>query len=232
MKEIDLSKRLSRVKQMIPDNINCVADIGSDHAYLPCKICLERPDVKAIAGEVNEGPYRAAVKQVEAMELSNRIDVRLGDGLEVLSPEEVDCVTIAGMGGTLITNILKNGINKLSEAKALVLQPNIDASSIREFAIEQQYEIVNEDVIEEDGYIYEVVVLTPSDGKISYSAKEIYLGPIMLQSKNEAFYKKWRHVFEKKQSIITQMKQASEPNHEKINQFEQQLTWIKEEVFE
>ncbi|WP_017186991.1 tRNA (adenine(22)-N(1))-methyltransferase [Alkalibacillus haloalkaliphilus] len=231
MKEFELSKRLEQVKQMIPEDISCVADIGSDHAYLPCKVCLEQPNVKAIAGEVNEGPYFAAVKQVEAMELSRRIDVRLGDGLNVLSPEEVDCVTIAGMGGTLITNILRNGINKLSKVKALVLQPNIDASSIREFAIEQQYDIVSEDVIEEDGYIYEIVVLEPADDGISYSDKEIYLGPIMLQSKNEAFYKKWRHVFKKKQSIITQMKQASEPNYEKINQFEQQLMWIKEEVF-
>ncbi|GAA0457655.1 class I SAM-dependent methyltransferase [Alkalibacillus silvisoli] len=231
MQEIGLSKRLNKVKDMIPHEVQTFADIGSDHAYLPCQVCLERPNVFAIAGEVNEGPYHAAVHQVESAQLTERIDVRLGDGLQILENREVDCITIAGMGGSLITNILKQGMHVLEGVKTLVLQPNIDASSIRQFAIDYQYEIINEDVILEDGYIYELVVLTPSDTSVDYTGKQIYLGPVMLQSKNKAFYQKWKQVYYKKKSIIEQMKQAKQPNELKIKEFKQQIQWIEEEVF-
>ncbi|WP_188206179.1 tRNA (adenine(22)-N(1))-methyltransferase [Alkalibacillus aidingensis] len=230
MTGIQLSTRLERVKKYITDQINAFADIGSDHAYLPCQVCLEHPNIKAIAGEVNQGPYQAAVTQVQKENLQDRIDVRLGDGLNVIAPNEVECVTIAGMGGTLITSILENGLDRLEGANRLILQPNIDASSIRQFAIHHQYEIINEEILSEDGYIYEIIVLEPTSSPIEYTAKEVYLGPKILENKNQAFASKWRKVYDKKKSIIKQMKQAKEPDQSKIEKFEQQLEWIEEEL--
>ncbi|TFB24828.1 tRNA (adenine(22)-N(1))-methyltransferase TrmK [Filobacillus milosensis] len=225
-----LSKRLRRVAYYIHDDIKVIADIGSDHAYLPCYVCLQNPDLFAIAGEVNEGPYLAAKKQVEKYELENQIDVRLGDGLSVLDKGEADCITIAGMGGTLIAKILADGKDKLPHVKRLVLQPNIDAHAIREFAVEEKYEIIAEEIIDDEGYIYEILVLEPTINMVNYSEKEMYLGPHLIENKNEVFYEKWQHVLNKKYKIIDQMKNAQNINYEKIDYFSKQVQWIEEEI--
>src|SRR5699024_6975282 len=85
------------------------ADIGTDHAYLPCYVCLNDKQARAIAGEVNEGPYQSACETVRSHHLTEQIEVRKGDGLHVLKQDPVDELVIAGMGGALITNILNNG---------------------------------------------------------------------------------------------------------------------------
>ncbi|MGP4072502.1 tRNA (adenine(22)-N(1))-methyltransferase [Piscibacillus sp. B03] len=230
MSKIMLSKRLEKVAKYIPSTTEVLADIGSDHAYLPCYVCLQNPDIKAIAGEVNVGPSESAQAQVNQFGLTNRIDVRLGDGLSVLEPEEADCIVIAGMGGSLITSILENGKSKLSNVNRLILQPNIDAQSIREFAVDHQYQIVDEQILDEDGYIYEIVVLEPSEDHVQYSDKELFLGPILLKTKGEVFYRKWRNVLQKKEKIIEQMKRSSNISEQKLNLFTQQTHWIKEEI--
>lgn len=231
MSTIELSKRLRMVSNYIPNTTNKFADIGTDHAYLPCYICSVNPKICAIAGEVNQGPFDAAVKQVEKYQLQQRIEVRLGNGLEVINPGEVDCITIAGMGGPLISTILQEGKGKLSGVERLVLQPNIHAISIREFAVENQFKIVAEQIFQEDGYIYELLVLEPSEKPISLTEKELYLGPLLLESKVEAFKEKWTKVYEKKKRIIDQMKQSKEVDQDKLNLFQKQIKWLEEELF-
>ncbi|GEL78302.1 tRNA (adenine(22)-N(1))-methyltransferase [Tenuibacillus multivorans] len=230
MNDLILSNRLQLVADQIPDDIHKFADIGSDHAYLPCYVCKQQASIHAIAGEVNEGPYQAAVNQVEKYQLLDQIEVRLGDGLAILQENEVDCITIAGMGGTLITHILLEGLNKLGRVKRLILQPNIDAFSIRRFAVDHQYRIIHEDIINDEGYIYEVLVLEPSDEPVQYSEKELYLGPILLGNRNEVFYEKWGHVFNKKQKIINQMQNAKAVDDDKLNYFIKQTQWIEEAI--
>ncbi|PKR79014.1 tRNA (adenine(22)-N(1))-methyltransferase TrmK [Halalkalibacillus sediminis] len=228
---VELSKRLQNVAEFIPVTTRKFADIGSDHAYLPCYICENNKNTRAIAGEVNQGPHDAALRQVQSAGLQDRIEVRLGDGLGVISPNEVDCVTIAGMGGTLISNILTEQVENLSGVDRLVLQPNIDASSIRMFAKNFQWQIVNEKIFEDDGYIYEILVLEPQESlEKNLTEKEMYLGPILMREKNEAFYKKWEKVLDKKINIIEQMKNAKQIDEEKVAYFSKQTEWIKEEI--
>src|SRR5688572_1442382 len=113
MEQFRLSKRLKEVAAFLPRGA-WFADIGSDHAYLPCFICSGDSTSKAIAGEVNRGPFESAQKNVRKLGLEHQIEVRLGDGLEVIHlSDQIKQLVIAGMGGGLITKILVEGKDKL-----------------------------------------------------------------------------------------------------------------------
>ncbi|EUJ17845.1 hypothetical protein MAQA_12691 [Listeria aquatica FSL S10-1188] len=183
MNEQKLSKRLEKVAHFIEPQSR-IADIGSDHAYLPCYAVLKGFASFAIAGEIADGPFRSAQDQVEKTGLLAQISVRKGDGLEVLEPsDEVDTVVVAGMGGPLIANILENGKRKLARVKRLILQPNIAAKRIREWGAREQFQITAEEIIEEDHKIYEILVLERSNEPVDYSEDELFFGPLLLKEK-------------------------------------------------
>ncbi|MGG3471259.1 tRNA (adenine(22)-N(1))-methyltransferase TrmK [Neobacillus pocheonensis] len=188
-----LSARLAAVAKYVPKGAS-MADIGSDHAYLPCFLAKNQGVRFAIAGEVVEGPYQSAKKNVLSEGLSDVIDVRRGNGLEVVQQGEVDCITIAGMGGALITSILDNGKEKLDEVRRLVLQPNISAISIRKWFLENHWRLIAEEILEEDGKIYEVLVAEQGEPYKPYHSKRemgLLFGPFLIENQNEAFKKKW-----------------------------------------
>ncbi|KZZ86135.1 MULTISPECIES: tRNA (adenine(22)-N(1))-methyltransferase TrmK [Bacillaceae] len=208
MNELKLSKRLYTVANFIPSGA-VLADIGSDHAYLPCFAAINGKVQKAIAGEVVEGPYQSAVKQVERTGLTSRIDVRKGDGLSVLRPSEATCVTIAGMGGGLIAKILEEGKSKLDQTERLILQPNVNANFIRTWLIENGWELIHEEILEEDLKIYEVLVAEKGDPLHPYNGKKqesaILFGPFLMEEKNEVFIKKWSHEKRHWESVAAQI---------------------------
>ncbi len=143
MNEVKLSKRLEEVVREIPVG-STVADIGSDHAYLPCYTIINNIATKAVAGEVVDGPFRSAQATVAESGLQDKVDVRKGNGLAVIAPGEVDVITVAGMGGALIRDILESGKEKLEGVTRLILQPNIAAHHIREWFIENGWELIHE----------------------------------------------------------------------------------------
>ncbi|HET2700900.1 TPA: tRNA (adenine(22)-N(1))-methyltransferase TrmK, partial [Streptococcus pneumoniae] len=112
-----ISKRLELVASFVSQGA-ILLDVGSDHAYLPIEL-VERGQIKsAIAGEVVEGPYQSAVKNVEAHGLKEKIQVRLANGLAAFEEtDQVSVITIAGMGGRLIARILEEGLGKLANVE-------------------------------------------------------------------------------------------------------------------
>lgn len=207
-----LSIRLESVAKYIPQGSR-IADIGSDHAYLPCYVVQKGVTPFAIAGEVSEGPFQSAKGQVEMLELTEKISVRKGDGLAVLKPGEVDCITIAGMGGALIASILEAGKEKLEDVQCLVLQPNIGAKSIRTWLLKNGWELIAEEILEEDGKIYEVLVAERGKANSAYEQekeKGLLFGPFLLQEKNAAFRKKWHAEKENWVKIVHQLEKASQ----------------------
>ncbi|WP_306417008.1 tRNA (adenine(22)-N(1))-methyltransferase TrmK [Halobacillus sp. Marseille-P3879] len=225
-----LSKRLGTVASFLKKPIR-FADIGSDHAYLPCYVCQHDEEAFAIAGELNKGPYLSALEEVEARQLDHQVKVIQGNGLEVID-ERVNQVVIAGMGGPLITEILNQGKEKLSNINRIIAQPNIDARSIRKWFLANQYNLVNEVILEENGHIYEILVGEKGKPDLEYSKRhmnlELWLGPHLIREKNKVFHKKWSEEKAKKQQIVKQMKKAAEPNQRKIEQFEQEIRWLEE----
>lgn len=213
MNELKLSNRLEMVANEIPNGAR-LADIGSDHAYLPIYCYLNGIVSFAIAGEVVEGPFQTAKKQVERLGLTRFIEVRKGNGLEVVEKGEINVVTICGMGGTLISSILDAGKEKLVGVKRLILQPNIAAISVRKWLLHNGWNLIEEHILEEDQKIYEVLVAEVGDPLQAYNeleiTKEILVGPYLLKKKNKTFIKKWTQEKQNWQRIIAQLSEANE----------------------
>ncbi|EDL64459.1 tRNA (adenine(22)-N(1))-methyltransferase [Bacillus sp. SG-1] len=206
-----LSKRLETVVSFIPEGSR-IADIGSDHAYLPCYAVDKGIAASGIAGEVAEGPYQSAVKQVKYSQLEDVITVRKGDGLEVISPNETDCITIAGMGGALIASILEKGKDKLEGVSRLILQPNVAAIAIRKWLLENGWELKAERILEEDHKIYEVLVADKGNPETPYEQleTELLLGPFLSKEKSSVFKTKWGQELKQWRNILENMKQADD----------------------
>lgn len=110
-----------------------LADIGTDHAYVPIAL-VQRQKIKgAIAMDINEGPLARAQEHIRAARLEEYIQTRLSDGAEALLPNEADSILIAGMGGELILHILTEGESVCSTAKELILQPQSEIHKVREY---------------------------------------------------------------------------------------------------
>ncbi|MGM0844216.1 MAG: tRNA (adenine(22)-N(1))-methyltransferase [Bacillota bacterium] len=206
-----LSKRLETVVSFIPEGSR-IADIGSDHAYLPCYAVDKGIAVSGVAGEVAEGPYQSAIKQVKYSQLEDAISVRKGDGLQVIQPNETDCITIAGMGGALIASILEKGKSKLEGVSRLILQPNVGAASIRKWLLDNDWELKAEQILEEDGKIYEVLAADRGNPENPYANKEseLLLGPFLLKENSSVFQRKWNQELNQWKTIIGQMEEAED----------------------
>lgn len=144
MDATQLSRRLETVAQFVPHNAR-LADIGSDHAYLPVHLALNKQIEMAIAGEVADGPFQNACHEINNRKLNEIIIPRLADGLAAVElADRIDTITIAGMGGALITEILDAGQDKLTDVSLLILQPNIGEAGLRKWLMEHSYAITAE----------------------------------------------------------------------------------------
>lgn len=228
--EKHLSARLACVASLVPAGAR-VADIGSDHAYLPAALVLDGKIDFAIAGEVVKGPYENAVHEIKDHQLEGKVIPRLADGLAAIEPaDKVDTITIAGMGGSLIASILEKGKDKLTEIKRLVLQPNVGESQLREWLMNNHYQIMTEKIIEEDNHIYEIIVAEPSVVPFRYSKYELDFGPFLLENKGPVFRKKWQEYLQREAHVIDQMQRAQQPPVKKINEINQFLSQVKEAI--
>src|SRR5690625_3112875 len=227
--QIKLSKRLQHIAEHISKGAY-FADIGSDHAYLPCYVCLSDPTVHAIAGEVREGPYQRALETVNYYQLHNQIQVRLGDGLDVID-EKVNEVVIAGMGGSLISKIISNGSKKLPIIQRFILQPNNHENYVRETLRKHKYFLSNEIILEENNHIYEILIadrFSPDPYETSLQHKQILFGPLLLEEKSPIFIKKWLNERTNILRVIHNIQQSNVQDKRRLAHFKKQLQWIEE----
>lgn len=205
-----LSHRLTRVAHHVPKGA-VVADIGSDHAYLPCYLVLNGVADKAVAGEVVKGPFESARKQVQQEGLTGQIDVRLASGLDAIHPEDgITAVTIAGMGGSLICSILEQGKERLDGVERLILQPNVHAKSIRDWAAANDWVIIEEEILKENEKIYEILVLEKALSPVLLTKQQLLMGPELLKQKTEIFREKWIRESEQWKNIVASMEATAQ----------------------
>ena len=198
-----ISKRLELVASFVPQGA-VLLDVGSDHAYLPIEL-VERGQIEtAIAGEVVEGPYQSAVKNVEAHGLKEKIQVRLANGLAAFEEEDqVSVITIAGMGGRLIATILEEGLEKLSNIQRLILQPNNREDDLRIWLQDHGFRIVAESILEEAGKFYEILVVEA--GKMKLAASDVRFGPFLSKEVSPVFVQKWQKEATKLEFALSQI---------------------------
>ncbi|EKK20185.1 Putative tRNA-m1A22 methylase [Fructilactobacillus florum 8D] len=200
-----LSKRLQAVADVV-EPATLLADIGSDHAYLPAFLVQTGRVQRAVAGELRSGPLHNAQTEIDRLQLQARMQARLGDGLTVLkSSDHCQTITIAGMGGALIADILQRGQSHLQDHPQLVLQPNIDEDLVRTWLAAHHYRIKQEQIIFDGGHYYEVIAASYTSFPVNYDRKDLLFGPLLRRAHNEIFTKKWEKRIVKLDLIIDQL---------------------------
>lgn len=184
MTKINLSKRLLAVANMVQKG-SILLDVGCDHALLDIYLSQNKIVKKAIATDIAIGALNQAKKNISISNISN-IETRLGDGLEILNKEDnVDTITISGLGNQKIISILKNNKNKLNRVNNIIIQSNTGYYDIRKNIIKLGYYIEKEVLVKENNIIY--VIISFKKGNRIYSRKKLFFGPVLLKNKNELF---------------------------------------------
>ena len=153
---IKISKRLETVASLVSSG-NRLADVGTDHAYIPIWLAEQGRIPSAIAMDINEGPLQRARQNVEKYGYEGQIVLRLSDGLDELGPGEADTILIAGMGGPLMMRILSRGRETSRMARELILQPQSELTRFRHFLHENGYRIQQEKIVLDEGKYYTVI---------------------------------------------------------------------------
>lgn len=246
---LKLSRRLSALAEWVPQGAR-FADIGTDHALLPVFLAQNGKITFAVAGDVHDGPVEAAKRQVSEAGLEDVISVRMGDGMAVLTPGEVDTVTIAGMGGSLMARILAQAGERMNSVRTLVLSPHVAEDVVRRWLVGQHFVLDQEMLLEEDGVIYTLMranlepdpsvslernqqlydpaILAPAIAKVS-EALLYEMGPLLMRQPTEEFHRKWEQEIAKRERVILQLSHSTAPEAaEKAEEWKEDVREIRE----
>ena len=180
-----LRKRLEMVSKMVRKGVS-VVDIGTDHAYLPIYLVEKGICARAVAADVVPGPLRNAQKNIALHHLEDKIQTRLSDGLDGLAPEDGDDFIFAGMGGTLIVELLERTEWIRDPAKRFIIQPMTHGEDVRRFLCSNGFEILREDVCEDSGRLY-IALCAEYTGRVTeHPASFYYTGKLTECLKGEA----------------------------------------------
>ena len=172
-----LQPRLRAIADLVPPGSR-LADIGTDHGYIPIDLLLDGRITAAIATDIGELPLDHARRTAKRCGLAEGIDFRLGDGLGPLAPGEADVIVIAGMGGDSIADILAAS-PWAREGPLLLLQPMSKAEVLRAFLPENGYRVEAERLAADKGKLYPI--LTVQGGAMAPAAAAEAWGGFLLQ---------------------------------------------------
>lgn len=217
-----LSKRLQAVADLVSEGMR-IADIGTDHGYIPIYLVETGKCPNAIAMDVNKGPLLRATEHIEEEGLTDKILTRLSDGLSALQPGECDAAVIAGMGGALVIKILEEGKTCAKSLKELILQPQSELSKVRAYLCENGYHIIGEDMVEEDGKFYPMMKVV-SGNNDSYTPIELLYGKYLLEGKHPVLLQYLdKEIRTKEQILQGLMANQSEKNLNRITELQKEL---------
>ena len=207
-----LDNRLSAVASFVPQGCK-VADIGTDHGYLAMALYQSDNQRLVIAADKNLGPCEAAKKTLQASNLSQYIEVRQGDGLAAVAPGEIDTVCIAGMGGSLIGQILAAQPLVFAQLQQAILQPQNAGDSLREWLYQQGWHVAGEKLAKEDGRIYQIILAQPGQEPMP-SQVELLVGPKILQERPELFAEHLHNIISSYERVVAGLQKSSKDTSE------------------
>lgn len=218
---MELSPRLKKIAELVPKGTKALADIGTDHAYLPAYCILNGICQSAFAMDVNEGPLKRAEETLAKYNVKDKITLRLSDGIEKLQNGEADVIVIAGMGGLLIKKILEEHKEVISKDTILILQPMIAQRELREYLFNCGFCVENEYVVSEGNKHYNIFSVKASENS-DFDDRDIIIGRNLSKNSPECFIK----YAEYKIRVLTKILKGMEKSTLEISTDE-----IKKELF-
>lgn len=201
---MELSRRLLSVAGEVSRG-NSLADIGTDHGYIPIYLVQQGIVPKALAMDVNQGPLDRAKMNIKEANLEDRIGTRLSNGLEKLEASEADSIVIAGMGGALMADILDRGRHVISKGKELILQPQSEIFKVRHFLHDNGYLIEKEIILKEEGKYYFIIKAVL--GEQSFPEEFLYEhGEYLLKTKDPLMKEYLSREIDKFKAILESLK--------------------------
>lgn len=230
MASIHLSKRLQAIADYV-DAGERVADIGTDHAFLPMALAQAGKIDFALAADVGVGPLNIAKQNIAENGLSDKITTRLADGLEGIKPEDsISTVVIAGMGGELIAKILARGSDHLDGTETLVLSPHRDVPMVRQWLSTNDYGIVAETMLEDEGHVYTVMVAGRTKPDVPYTKADIEFGPILRKQRSAIFISELHRQQQALTRTLTGLQSAQSNQASKMAAVKTELKLVEEEL--
>lgn len=203
-------------------NGKIIADIGTDHAYIPIYLIENNMAERVIASDIKEGPAGIAKDNIKSHGLADKIEIRLGSGLSVLDEGEADTIIIAGMGGILISEIIDADIDIAKKSK-LILQPMNAQYELRKYLLSHGFKIMNEDMAVEGFKVYNIMNVESGQQK-PFETDFEYQIPKYLKS-----HKYFKNLYDKKHrefiKVINGLENSNDTDEEK---FEIYKYWLKE----
>lgn len=169
-----MSNRLELIASFVDDGIG-VADVGTDHGYIPLMLVKRGYKGNIIATDINEGPLQKARQNIIASGCDGAVELILCDGLDGCEPEKVDTVIIAGMGGDTVTGILDRAEWCSRQDIKLILQPVTKPEILRYWLVNNDFRITKESHVIENGTIYQIICAVPGRD-LRYKDSELFIG--------------------------------------------------------
>lgn len=224
-----IGKRLEAIAKMV-DKCDVIADIGTDHGYLPIYLIKKGYCKKAIASDINEGPIEKAEKNVKKEKLDSLIQLRLGAGLSTIKKNEVNAAVIAGMGGNLIKDIIESDKEIFKRLDFLIAQPVQNPEVFRKYVYESGYSVIDENVVKDDGKYYQILKI--KYGSSIHKLRDIYyeVGEKFLQKNNNIVKEYIFYKIEKYDKILNNIKDDTELAKKRKDQIEQKIKDLQEMI--
>lgn len=225
---MELTKRLKTIAQYVQKG-NVIADVGTDHGYIPIYLAINDIVSKAYAMDVREGPLAKAKQNIDLYGVTDKVETILSDGLKELGNRKVDTLIIAGMGGMLIHKILSEEQIKLKEIPNLILSPHLDVEQVRRTVHQLGYRILQEDFIEEEGKYYPIIIC--QHGQQHYTDLEYAYGKGFVDSCRTTYELYLKSIINQNNKLINKLTKSATPSSlERIKELEKKSQMISEVI--
>ncbi len=200
---MELSKRLYAVAGLVTEGAS-VADIGTDHGYIPIYLIREKIASKVIALDIRKGPLERARMHIIGHGMKEKIELRLSDGLKEVAPGEVDTMIAAGMGGGLVIHILRDSPKVTASIRSFILQPQSEIEKVRQYLNTHGFHIQQEHMVEEGGKFYPMMRVVHGDRE-DYEPYEYLYGKRLLEARDPELYRYLLREQRIRESILEQL---------------------------